>query len=75
MGALGASLGSPSVFALDANAGKTFAGDVRLTLPPIVYATPGVEANVYFDNVVLVVNPANYVFDITCDPVHRTVER
>ena len=45
---------------------RVFAGHVRLTLPPIIYATPGIETNIYFDNVVLVVNAANYIFDITC---------
>ena len=45
---------------------RVFAGDVRLTLPPVIYAAPGIETNIYFDNVVLVVNPANYIFDITC---------
>jgi lysophospholipase L1-like esterase len=40
--------------------------NVRLLLPPVVYAVPDIEMNVYFDNVVCVVNPANYVFDVTC---------
>jgi len=44
-----------------------FAGEVRLTLPHTIYATTSVETNLYVDNVVLVVNPANYVFDVTCE--------
>jgi lysophospholipase L1-like esterase len=50
-----------------ANDDRAFAGDVRLTLPPVIYAAPGIETNLYFDNVVLVINPANYVFDVTCE--------
>lgn len=39
---------------------------VRLQLPPAIYAVPGVESCIYFDNVVNVINPDNYVFDVTC---------
>ena len=39
---------------------------VKLQLPPAIYAVPGVESCIYFDNVVRVINPANYVFDVTC---------
>ena len=41
-------------------------GKVRLVLPPVVYATPGVECNIYFDNVVLTTNVANYAFRVSC---------
>ena len=46
---------------------RNFAGPVRLILPQFIYAVPGIETNIYFDNVVLVVNPANYIFDVTCN--------
>lgn len=42
------------------------AEDVRLLIPEKIYAVPGVESNVYFNNVVTVINPANYVFDVDC---------
>ena len=45
---------------------KDFPGDIRLLLPEKIYAVAGVETNIYFDNTVLVVNPANYIFDVTC---------
>ncbi len=47
--------------------GDDFPGQVRLVLPKVIYAVPGIETNIYFDNVVLVVNPANYIFDVSCD--------
>ena len=39
---------------------------VKLQLPPAIYAVPGIETSIYFDNVVCVINPENYVFDVTC---------
>ena len=42
------------------------AQDVRLLLPEKIYAVPGVEMNVYFNNIVTVINPNNYVFDVDC---------
>lgn len=35
-------------------------------LPPDLYAAPGVECNLYLDNLVLSVNPDNYAFDVDC---------
>ena len=39
---------------------------VKLQLPPAIYAVPGIESCIYFDNVVCVINPDNYVFDVKC---------
>jgi len=50
-------------------------GGTRLLLPPVISCVPGVEADVYFDNATLVVNPANYVFDVTCDKGAQQAER
>ena len=51
------------------------AGDVRLLLPEKIYAVPGVEMNVYFNNIVTVVNPANYVFDVDCQKGRNDLKR
>ncbi len=45
---------------------QTNSGTVRLVLPPVVPAVVGRECNLYFDNLLLVPNPANVVFDVTC---------
>lgn len=40
--------------------------NLRLILPKVIYAAPGIETNVYFDNVFLALNPSNYIFEVTC---------
>jgi lysophospholipase L1-like esterase len=52
-----------------------FQGKIRLLLPRVIYAVPGIQANVYFDNVTLVINPANYAFVVTCDKGTHQTER
>jgi len=42
-------------------------GPLRLTLPSQVYAVPGVETSIYYDNVVLTETPDAYRFEVTCD--------
>ncbi len=50
-------------------------GSIRLILPPTIYAVVGVEANLYFDNVALMLNSANYAFDVTCSKGTQQTER
>jgi hypothetical protein len=50
-------------------------GRVRLLLPPVIYSVQGVEANLYLDNIVLVLNRDNYTFDVICDKGIQLEER
>ena len=42
------------------------AGDLQLTLPPVVHAVPGVAASIYHDNIVLTQTPEKYRFEFAC---------
>jgi lysophospholipase L1-like esterase len=48
---------------------------LQLTLPPHIYAVPGVEMNVYFDNIVLTREPHSYRFDVKCSLGHTEDRR
>lgn len=39
----------------------------RLLLPEVIYAVAGFEINIYFQNVVTVINPDNFAFDVECE--------
>ncbi len=54
---------------------QSMSGRVRLLLPPVIYAVPRIEANLYFDNVVLVLNRNNYAFEVICDKGIQLAER
>lgn len=43
------------------------AGELQLTLPPVVYATPDVQMSLYHDNLVLTRTPEKYRFEVRCD--------
>lgn len=58
-----------------AAAEPTQPGTVRLVVPPVMPAVVGHECNLYFDNVALVVNPANWVFDVEASRGSQQVER
>ncbi len=47
-------------------ASLSFAGDLQLTLPPVVYATPDVPMSIYHDNIVLTEKPEDYRFEFVC---------
>ena len=53
---------SAGMFAQEAEAKNP----VRLQLPDGIYAVPGVEMNVYFDNIACTLTPGNYLFDVSC---------
>jgi len=50
-------------------------GKVRMVLPSVIYGVVGIEMNVYFDNVALMLNPDNYAFDVTCGKGIQQAER
>ena len=56
-------------------ASSSMAADVKLLVPEKIYAVPGVETNLYFNNIVTVINPANYVFEVKCDKGRNDLKR
>lgn len=54
----------PSAICDEALPGTT--GKYRLTLPPVVYAVPGVEMSLYFENTVLVADGQKVAFEVEC---------
>lgn len=40
--------------------------DPHLLLPEILYALPGYELNIYFQNVITSIDPASYAFEVEC---------
>jgi lysophospholipase L1-like esterase len=48
---------------------------VDLLLPETIVAVPGIETNVYFDNVTLVLDVDDYAFDVTCEKGKQQAER
>ena len=40
---------------------------LKLTLPPALYAVPGVPISVYYDNIVLTEKPEDLRFEVKCD--------
>ena len=51
------------------------ANRIRLQLPKTIYATTGIEMNVYFENVALTLNSANYAFDVICAKGTQQIKR
>jgi lysophospholipase L1-like esterase len=45
----------------------TAIGSCKLLLPPQIYAVPGQEVNIYFDNIVQATHPDRYLYDVTCE--------
>src|SRR5262245_49261653 len=58
-----------------AQAQQADSNKARLILPPVIYAVPGFEANLYFDNVILVLNRNDYAFDVICTKGIQLAER
>ena len=42
------------------------ASELKLDLPPVICAAPGIESNIYFANVFTAIVPENFVYLVTC---------
>lgn len=66
VGVIGLLLGSVCSVTLAEEVVGLIPGPVRLVLPQVIPAVVGRECNLYFDNIVLVPDPGDYIFDVTC---------
>lgn len=48
---------------------------LQVALPAELFTAVGVETNIYFDNLILALNPGNYTFDVTCTKGIQQTER
>jgi lysophospholipase L1-like esterase len=64
----------PALCGTDQNS-RDFYGCISLNLPSVIFTVPDIEANIYFDNLCLVSNPANYIFDVNCPKGMQQMER
>lgn len=55
-----------AVLACGAYVSASAAEPLQLTLPPAIYAAPGVPMGLYFDNIVLTEKPEDYRFEVKC---------
>ncbi|MBO7147673.1 MAG: SGNH/GDSL hydrolase family protein [Lentisphaeria bacterium] len=54
---------------------KVLPAQHRMNIPPVIYAVPGVESNIYFSNIFLCINSANYAFDVECTKGRNDTKR
>lgn len=47
----------------------------KLYLPETIYAVPGIEMNVYFQNIFLTINHKNFAFDVDCKKGRNDTKR
>jgi lysophospholipase L1-like esterase len=48
---------------------------LRTILPPVIYAVPGVEMSVYFDNIILHPDSDRFIYDVQCTIGRQQQER
>ena len=58
-----------------AHAAKKLPKQDKLVLFEKIYAVPGVECNIYFKNIFLAINHANYIFDVNCKVGRHDLKR